>query len=161
MLAALPAVVLTAAAVRVVDGRRDAAEVTRLEGLVDIALVDGSGRAVVQGARISSRASLVTVDIELRNDGPRPVVLDRTVVGDFRFLGDLALEPGETALVQLLRTVTCPDFGVAPPLDPVPEGLRLDVMTLSGPRSVLVEGVLPLEVLRSVPQRSCRSLPAG
>ncbi len=159
VVAVLLAVVLATGAVRVVDDRRDAAELARLDGVVDIALVD-AGRRAVQGARISSRAWLVTLDVELRNDGPRRVVLDRTVLGDFRFLGDVALEPGGTLMVQLLRTVTCPADGVAPPLDPVMEGLRLDVVTRSGPRSVLAQGELPLQELRTVTQVSCRSLPA-
>lgn len=122
-----------------------------------LALTDRFGFVEAVGAQVSSRASLVSLDLELRNDGPLPVRVDRAVVGDFRFLGDLDLEPGQRAVVPLLRTVTCPADGVAPPLDPLTEGLRLQVQTRAGLRSVLLSpGEQPLDRLRSAARRACR-----
>lgn len=112
------------------------------------------------GPRLSSRSTLLTLDLELRNDGPLPVRVDRAVVGGFRFLGDLDLDPGESALAQLVRTVTCPPGGAEPPLDPLPAGLRVEVLTSAGPRSVLAgpPGALPLERLRTSARRACDDL---
>lgn len=163
--AAVSAALVAAALVLPVLDRRaddaDAAEQRRLGGVVALALDDRIALRDTGGPRLSTRATLLTLDLTVRNDGPLPVVVDRAVVGDFRFLGDVDLGPGESEQLQLVRTVTCLPDAAQPPLDPLGEGLRLQVVTRAGPRSVLVgpAGTLPLERLRTSARRACGYLP--
>lgn len=112
------------------------------------------------GARVSSRSLLVSLDLEVRNDGRLPVVLDRAAVGEFRSVATVELRPAGSAVLQLVRTVTCPADGGEPPLDPATEGLRVRVVTAGGDRNLLLSpGVLPLGRLRTAARRACGYLP--
>ncbi|MCW2615023.1 MAG: hypothetical protein JWN08_2017 [Frankiales bacterium] len=159
--ALLLVVLLLAGAATWVAGRAaHLAEQRRFDSVVDLTLTDRFYFREALGPRVSSRASLMTIDLEVRNDGPRAVELARAVVGDFRFLGRIELGPGEAAVLQLLRTVTCPPDGAEPPLDPAAEGLRLRVVTGAGERTALVSpGRLALDRLRTAARRACGYLP--
>ena len=152
--------VLAAGTVRMLDRRAEQMAQRRQQAVVDVVLTDRFGFRDTTGARVSSFASLVGLDLEVRNDGPLPVVVDRAVVGDFRFVGDVELAAGQDGVLPLVRTVTCPQDGGEPPLDPVAEGLRLQLLTAAGPRSVLVSpGALRLDRLRTAARRACGFVP--
>lgn len=152
--------VLAAGTVRALDRRAEQDAQRRQQAVVDVVLTDRFGFRDTTGARVSSRASLVALDLEVRNDGPLPVVVDRAVVGDFRFLGDVELAAGQDGVLPLVRTVTCPQDGGEPPLDPVAEGLRLQLVTAAGLRSVLLSpGSLRLDRLRTAARRACGFVP--
>ena len=153
------AAVLAAGSVRL-ERRAGQEEQQRQDAVVDVVLTDRFGFRDSAGARVSSRATLVGLDVEVRNAGPLPVLVDRAVVGEFRFVGDVELAAGQDGVLPLVRTVTCPPDDGQPPLDPVAEGLRLQLVTAAGPRSVVISpGAARLDRLRTAARRACGFLP--
>ena len=139
---------------------RDRDEQTRQDTVVSLALTDRFPFSENRGPAVTSRTVLVSLDVELRNDGPREVRVERASVGEFRFLGELRLGPGQTGIVQLRRTATCAPGGGVPGFDERPGGLAVQVDTLSGVRDV----VLPpdptaLDRFTTGTQRACGFLP--
>lgn len=142
--------------------QRDRDEQARLDTVVALSLTDRVAFAESRGQAVSSRSLLVNLDVEVRNDGPREVRVERAGIGDFRFLGELQLDPGQMGTLQLVRTATCAPGGVVPRLDERPDGLALQVDTLSGLRNVILQpDPQALERLTSSTRRTCGFLPVN
>ena len=122
---------------------------------VPLSLTERSDVATSLGDQ-APRSVLVRLDVELRNDGSRPVRVGAVSVGDLRSDAPVELSPGGTGAVRLVRTVGCRPDGTEPGLDPPVGGLHVRVLAGGLARDVLLPaGGLPLTRLRTATRRAC------
>lgn len=98
----------------------------------------------------------LTLAVEVRNDGPRDLVVERGAAGDYVLVRSLVEVPsGEQVPLLLRRTVTC-SRTAPPPAAPV-DGLRLELQTAAGPRSLSLR--MDPEAVGDDAARACGFLP--
>lgn len=105
----------------------------------------------------------VTGPVRLYNRGPRDVRVLSADLGGLRYdAGDVVAERGDGTVVWLERTVRCPEDGSAPPHEPEPSQLRLQVETPAGPRQVSMQGDgLPFGSVDDSVRSACAHPPLG
>ena len=159
-LVAALALVIGASAVGEQARGRDAAEQRRLDAVVEISLSSALPAGPPLSEPLPGRERRTGLDLEIRNDGPRQVRVERAELGELRWLGELALAPGETGQLPLERTATCPRGGGLPALDAAPTGLALAVATRTAVTDVVLASDQELlERVTSSTRRACGFLP--
>lgn len=141
-----------AAALGVTEGR-EWREDRRLDRVLDLAVQTSRSSSSYDQRRGEAELALA---VEVRNDGPRDLVVERGTAGDYVLVRSLVEVPsGEQVPLFLRRTVTC--SRTAPPSTAPVDGLRLELRTDAGPRSV----DLPMdpEVVGDEAARSCGFFP--
>lgn len=135
------------------ERRAAAAEERRLDRVVDLAV---ESRGISYSYRPAARGVRVDLELQLRNDGPRDVVVERGDSGAYALVQPaVEVAAGRTVPLLLRRELTCSP-SVPPPPAPL-EVLVLDVRTAAGPRQV----ELPLEpsLVTDEAPRPCGLLP--
>lgn len=148
---AVAALAVAAAGAVTVDRER------RVGATVALTLVsDGhvDGRPVWE---LTGRTAFVRYRADVRNDGPRPVTVDRAELGSLRSNRQpRPLEPGQQVGVTLSRVVRCQD----PKAAVVPAALSVAVTTQRGSRATLLPAPAGLRAqLDRAADRACGVLP--
>lgn len=118
--------------------------------LVDLVALPGSSGSSNPGVA----QARVDVRLRLRNDGPRPVVVERAALGPYALARPVELRAGATGTLLLTREVRCTS---EPPPPLTAEVLDLTVSTARGDRAVAVPLAEP--VGEDGAARACGFLP--
>jgi hypothetical protein len=157
----LTAIAVVAATTLTVLERREAADrELRLAQVVSLALQGVESTAAQTGGDVGDLRFRLSLQVSVRNDGPREVALTGAGLGPYRARGGPSIAAGATQVVPLERMVVCPQAPQVPPVESVPDAVEVSVQTGAGVR----QAALPLsdglaEQIAEQVRQACGVLP--